>query len=276
MRALRWPAANVVVLLFSGLMSSAASKAPGDPPIVRTQPIARTVTDGNHVTFAVALQPDTAPVRFQWWRDEQPLADNARVGGTTNSVLNIDPAQLADAGQYFVVASNSVGATTSAVVSLVVSQLVFNFTPVPGTGAWLNIPGQIGDVYRIEVNTNFTGYRTNGYATNVSGVTQYFDRDPGTGFRQLRLRFDHMLPVLSVGEADYEVIPFAKAGPVSLAAYGKLKQVWRFESSSGLTQWFHVSTVTNTMGWLQIRDPTIDPGDEAPPRRFYRIAPAQP
>ena len=84
---------GVAVLLLSGLLASAVSKAPGEPPIVRTQPIGRTVTDGGHVTFAVALQPDTAPVRFHWWRNEQPLSDNARVGGSTGSVLNIDPVQ---------------------------------------------------------------------------------------------------------------------------------------------------------------------------------------
>ena len=250
-------------------------KAPGDPPVIRTQPIARNVSEGGHVAFAVLLAENNPPLWYQWWRNEQPLAANGRLSGTTNFVLNIDPVQIADSGNYFIIVSNTAGAVTSAVVSLVVSQVVFTFTPVGGTGAWLNISGQIGDVYRIEVNTNFTGYRTNGYATNASGQAQYFDHDPGTGFRQIRVRFDRMLPVLYPGEPDIGVDPVtAKAiAPGSLRAYGRLNQVWRFESSSNFVQWFPLVTVTNTAGWVRLIDPTIDPGDVLPPRRFYRIAP---
>ena len=255
--------------------SSAAPKAPGDPPVIKSQPIARPVTDGGHAALAVQLTDNAPPVWFQWWRNDQLLAADGRASGVTNFVLNIDPVQLTDAGHYFVIVSNTAGAVTSAVVSLVVSQVVFTFTPVGGTGAWLNISGQIGDVYRIEVNTNFTGYRTNGYATNVSGQARYFDHDPGTGFRQIRARFNHMLPVLYPGEPETNVSPFnAKAAaPGTLRAYGRLNQVWHFQRSSDLEQWFPLMTVTNTAGWMNLVDPTIDPGDIIPPRRFYRIAP---
>jgi hypothetical protein len=247
----------------------------GDAPIIDTQPIARTVTDGGHASLSIVLSQGAAPLSFQWWRNQQPLEDSARVSGSTNPVLNIDPAQSLDSGSYFITVSNNSGATTSAAVSLVVSQLVFNFTPVGGTGAWLNIFGQIGDVYRIEVNTNFTGYRTAGYATNATGQARYFDYDPGTGFRQLRVRFNHMLPVLSLGGPNDGVTPLlAKAGAApTVLAYGKLNQVWRFESSADFIQWFSLATVTNTTGWVRFIDPTIDPGDVVPPRRFYRIAP---
>jgi hypothetical protein len=271
------PAGRTAFLLMLLLTapSSAAVKAPGDPPIIRTQPIARNVSEGGHAALAVLLAENAPPLWHQWWRNEQPLAANDRVSGTTNFVLNIDTVQIADSGNYFIIVSNTAGAVTSAVVSLVVSQVVFTFTPVGGTGAWLNISGQIGDVYRIEVNTNFSGYRTNGYATNVHGQAQYFDYDPGTGFRQIRARFDRMLPVLYPGEPDAGAGPLtAKAAvPGSLRAYGRLNQVWRFERSANLVHWVPIATVTNTAGWLSFVDPNIDPTDVLPPHRFYRIAP---
>jgi hypothetical protein len=143
---------------------------------------------------------------------------------------------------------------------------------VGGTGAWLNIDGQIGDVYRVEVNTNFTGYRIAGYATNATGHARYFDHDPGTGFRQVRVRFNHMLPVLYPDEGTALGARPAKAViPGALRAYGKLNQVWRFESSSNLFQWSHLQTATNTNGWVRLTDPAA--GGGAPSHRFYRIVP---
>ena len=251
-----------------GADEAAIPKAPGDLPIIGFQPIGRTVTEGGHATLSVSLSQGTPPVFYQWWRNGQALSNDARLTGAAGPVLNIDPAQLSDSGTYLAVVTNSFGAVTSAPVSLVASQLVFNFTPVGGTGAWMNIAGQIGDVYRIEVNTNFTGYRIAGYATNTTGQTRYFDYDPGTGFRQVRVRFNHMLPVLSPEEGAVATKP---SMPGAIRAYGKLNQVWRFEGSSNLFQWSHVQTVTNTNGWIRLIDPAVASG--APPIQFSRIVP---
>jgi len=242
------------------------------------QPIGRIVTDGGHVTLSLSVT-GAAPLVFQWWKDEQPLTNSVRIMGATDSVLNIDPAQTnGDSGNYFAIVTNANGAVTSAPVSMVVSQLLFGITPTGATGALVTALGQMGDVYRIEVSENFGPYRTNGYATNFTGRTQYFYRDPGgAGFRNFRVRFDHMLPVLYPGVPEVNVLPLGiKAGLIpfgSVRAYGKLNQVWQFESTANFSNWFSIGTVTNHSGWVKFIDPTIDPGDLKPPRRFYRVAP---
>ena len=224
--------------------------------MIDQQPIARTVTESGHVVFSVFVH-GSAPLHYQWSRDGQLLTDNARLKGATNAVLNIDPTTNSDTGSYSVVVTNASGAITGAPVSLVVSQLLFQVTPMGGTGALLTIFGQVGDVYRIEVSTNFTPYLTNGYATNMTGRAQFFDRDTSGGFRQLRVRLDRMLPVLY------------PAGIGTVRAYGKLNQAWRFEYSADLEHWSALTTVTNLTGWVTFSDPR----NFLPPYNFYRIAP---
>jgi hypothetical protein len=50
-----------------------------------------------------------------------------------------------------------------------------------------------------------------------------------------------------------------------------LNQVWRLEGSSSLTNWLLVTMATNTTGWVEFRDPEVNPNDFIPPHRFYRI-----
>ena len=145
---------------------------------------------------------------------------------------------------------------------MVVSQLVIGLTPVPGTGAWLYLYGQVGDVYRVEVNVNFTSYVTNGYATNINGVASFFDRDTGGGFRQLRVRLDHMLPVLYP--------PDRNDSTHVVRAYGKLNQVWRLQGALNLPSWDPPGAPqTNTTGWVKFQESLPN----NPARRFYRIVP---
>lgn len=234
---------------------------PGSPGIAE-QPIGRTATASNQVTFSLSVT-GAVPLMYQWWRGDTLLTNNARVTGATGAVLNIDRLELTDAGNYFAIVTNTAGAVTSAPVSLVVSQLLFQFTPMGGTGALINLFGQIGDVYRIEVSVNFGPYLTNGYATNFNGVASYFDRDPGGGFRQVRARFDQMLPRL------YATGPGIPAP--SFRAYGKLNQAWRIQGTSDFQTWQTLTTVTNTTGSVRFGEG----GPSVSPHRFYRIAPPE-
>jgi hypothetical protein len=238
-------------------------RASGTPPVIDEQPIGRTVTEGGFVALSV-LAHATAPMSYQWWKAGQLLTNDTRVSSATNLVLNIDPVQLSDATNYFAVVSSSGGAVTSATVSLVVSQLLVQFTATGTTGAVMTMFGQVGDVYRIEHNVNFSGYTTNGYATNVTGVTQGAAHWNNDGLiHQLRVKLDRMLPV---------VYPLrASNGTAGFRAYGKLNQAWRCDTSSDLSAWTPLGTVTNSTGWLTFFDPRLT----LPPVRFYRIAPPQ-
>jgi hypothetical protein len=238
---------------------AAQPKAEGSGPGIVEQPIGRIATEGGHATLSLSVT-GAAPLIYQWWKNDQLLTNSARVTGATDAVLNIDPVQVADTGSYFAIVTNAGGAVTSAPASLVVSQLVFQFTPVGGGTGLVTVLGQIGDVYRIEVSLNFGPFLTNGYATNVTGRAQYVDRDTGGGFRQLRVRWDRMLPTLySGGPSD----------PRTIRAYGKLNQVWRIQGTSDFQTWDSLLTVTNTTGWVKFTDQPL----LILPHRFYRIAP---
>jgi hypothetical protein len=250
----------LISILLTTWRTSAATKAAGDPPVIDEQPIGRKVTEGGHATLSV-LAHGTGPLTFQWRKGQEPLTNSARLTGATNAVLNIDPALRADTSNYTVVVTTGTASVTSAPVSLVVTQLVIS-SPVPtGTGAVIHLYGQIGDVYRVELNVNFGGWTTNGYATNRTGHTEHFDNGVGGGFRQFRAAFERMLPVLYPLDASN--------GTAGFRAYGKLNQVWRCDTSSALPAWTPLGTFTNTTGWLTFYDPRLN----LPPVRFYRIAP---
>jgi len=248
------------VILWLTIFSAAAkseSNASGARPGITEQPIGRNVSEGGFYAASITAT-GSVPLAVQWWRGTNALTNDVRISGTTNFVLNIDPVQTNDAGSYFAIVSNSSGMATSAPVSLVVSQILLQLTPVGSTGALLTVFGQIGDVYRIEVSLNFAAYTTNGYATNLNGITSYFyNGSRGGGFIRLRAPLDRMLPVLYSGT------------PGLARAYGKLNQAWRFEASQDLQTWTPLYIVTNLTGWVTFGDPR----DFLPQKGFYRIAP---
>lgn len=88
-------------------------------PIITAQPESVTVTVGSNATFSVTAEGD-APLQYQWRKDASNLP------GATETTLNLAGVQLANAGGYSVVVSNSAGAVTSVVATLTVNQ-----APVP-------------------------------------------------------------------------------------------------------------------------------------------------
>jgi hypothetical protein len=262
--SLKWAVVIALGLaLFNPQFTNAATKAAGEPPVIDEQPIGRVATAGGHVVLSV-LAHATAPMTFQWFTNNhtQPITNSARITGATNAVLNIDPALTSDSGGYSVVVTANGASVTSSVANVVVNALNVQATQTGATGVVVVLTGQIGDVYRMELNENFAGYRTNGYATNVTGSVSYTYRWPtNTATRFRRETVDRVLPVL------YR--PTAQA-PTSLRAYGKLNQIWRFEGSTDLQTWAPITTVTNTRGWYQFNDVPLQP----PPIRFYRIGPS--
>lgn len=244
-------------LLALTLPALAQTKAAGDPPVILDQPIARTVSDGGHVTLSVRAQA-ALPMTFQWWKDGQLLADDSHLSGATNAVLNIDPVSTNDAGSYFVIIQAGSAFSTSAVAVVTINPVALQLTVGPGAGLTLRISGPVGDVYRIEGSANSNGpWTTNSYLTNRTGTVETF-----RPFAQLpnfmRARFDHFLPVL------YPPHPDKLDG--STRIYGKLNQVWRIQKTASFVQWTEHAVVTNTTGWVRIVDAESD-------RQFYSVTP---
>ena len=101
--------------------------ATASAPIITTQPVSRTVTQGGSASFTVAAT-GSGPLAFQW------LKNGTASAGATNATLNFSSAQPADAGTYTARVSNSAGNVTSAAALLTVNTLpVISAQPLPVT-----------------------------------------------------------------------------------------------------------------------------------------------
>jgi sugar lactone lactonase YvrE len=83
-------------------------------PSVTTQPVGLTVNRGDSAAFSVTAA-GTAPFTYQWSKNGVPLT------GATSSVFSLANVQAANAGNYSVTVTNSVGSTTSNLAILTVN-----------------------------------------------------------------------------------------------------------------------------------------------------------
>jgi sugar lactone lactonase YvrE len=81
------------------------------PPVITAQPQSQTVVSGGTVQLSAAAAGLPAPT-FQWYYNGNPYS------GATGSTLSFANARGADAGEYYVVATNSLGAATSSKATL--------------------------------------------------------------------------------------------------------------------------------------------------------------
>jgi len=88
----------------------------GGPPLFLIQPANLDLCCGQTAAFA-ALAQSAQPVAYQWYHDSIALA------WRTNSALTLSNLGLSDAGKYWLVASNSLGMSTSRVASLTVQAI---------------------------------------------------------------------------------------------------------------------------------------------------------
>lgn len=82
------------------------SGSTGNLPSITTQPLSQTVAVGGNVTFSVSAT-SAAPLTYLWRKDGFPNYDSS------TSTLTLANVQLSDAGNYYVVVSNSVASATS-------------------------------------------------------------------------------------------------------------------------------------------------------------------
>jgi prepilin-type processing-associated H-X9-DG protein len=84
-------------------------------PVISVQPVSGAVSAGTAFTNRVTVSSGSTPLSYQWYENGAPRS------GATNVNLVINPVLPADGStNYYFVASNSFGATTSAVASLTV------------------------------------------------------------------------------------------------------------------------------------------------------------
>lgn len=113
---------------FSLIWTNVSTEA--QPPSITTQPLSRTNTAGTSASFTVGVA-GTAPFTFQWKKEgadifDGPTASGSVISGATTAALNISALRVADAGNYSVSITNSVGGTNSQAAVLT----VINPTPI--------------------------------------------------------------------------------------------------------------------------------------------------
>jgi uncharacterized delta-60 repeat protein len=121
--------ATVTVSNRSGSVKSAPVRIVVTPsiPILTATPASLTVTTGRTSVFTVAAV-GSAPFTYQWFRGTTPVG--------TGTTLTLNPVTTADAGDYTVVVTNSLGSTRSSIAKLTVdsSARLANISTRAGTG----------------------------------------------------------------------------------------------------------------------------------------------
>ena len=107
-------------------------------PVFILQPGSVTTAEGADATFTAAAI-GTQPITYQWNINGAPISD------ATSNTLELAEVQLSDAGNYTVVAANSIGATTSSVAVLTVVPIVPPLPVIPTNQFLITDYGAIGD-----------------------------------------------------------------------------------------------------------------------------------
>lgn len=92
-------------------------------PIITTQPVSRTATAGENVTFSVGVS-SSAIVTYQW------LKAGATLAGATTSTLSLAAVTASHAGSYTVRITNAGGTVTSATATLTVNSPTVPTNPI--------------------------------------------------------------------------------------------------------------------------------------------------
>ena len=131
----------------------------GVAPRISSQPTGQVLTIRESYQLSV-VATGTAPINYQWLRDDDILKDQ------TNVVLNISSASGADVGTYRVVVSNGNGSVTSNLARIDVLDAKLSIANGADGTYPLTITGEAGGHYRLEYTGSPDG--TGGWTTVAS------------------------------------------------------------------------------------------------------------
>jgi len=151
------------------------------PPNITTQPQAQSVAVGQPAYFSVAAS-GSAPLSYQWNFNGAPLA------GATDSVLTLTNVELAQAGSFNVVVTNSAGSVTSAVATLTVTNapviLSLSGSGMSANGFSFQFPVPIGHTYIIFVTAEFKAWTP--ILTNIATTANVVVTDADAAYHHKR------------------------------------------------------------------------------------------
>jgi Tol biopolymer transport system component len=136
-------------------------------PTIKTNPASQTALPGDNITFYVAAG-GTAPLRYQWWFNQTNSLPSA-----TNSTLTLTNVQLADAGSYSVVVTNTLGSMTSSPALLMADPTFVKLgTASPGA---LSFRSWIGVPFDLECSGDLIQWSPLTTLTNLTGALEFTD-----------------------------------------------------------------------------------------------------
>lgn len=114
------------------------------PPAFPVEPTNISVVVSSNAVFNPTLS-GSLPMSFQWYFNNTPLVDGGGISGSASSTLAIANVQTNEGGNYFLVASNIAGVTTSSVAVL---------TPIIAPPAFIQPPTNLS--VGVGSNANFS------------------------------------------------------------------------------------------------------------------------
>ena len=142
------------------------------PPYLTAQPQSVTAPVGSNATFNVTAG-GTATLAYQW------RLNGANIAGATSSSYTRLNAQVAHAGNYSVVVTNTSGSVTSSVAALTLTPtLPLLFTSIarlPDGRVTLGINGEAGFNVQLRTSTNLTTWSVLTNLANPSGSLSFTD-----------------------------------------------------------------------------------------------------
>lgn len=142
------------------------------PPAITTQPQSQTVPQGSNVTLTVSATGVPTPA-FRWRTNAVTFT------GKTNTSLSLTNFQAASQGNYDVVVTNAVGATTSSVAMLYLNSplRLTNFTLASSNAITLQLLGKAYTNYIFQASTNLATTNWVSLRTNSSpyGIISFTD-----------------------------------------------------------------------------------------------------
>ena len=137
-------------------------------PQISAAPQNRTDSVGSTATFNVTVT-GAAQMTYQWGKDGTNLVDAGAISGATSSILTINNVQLTDAGNYWVLVTNSFGSvSTGAVLTVTLSSPAADFVCFTNVGS-ITISGYGGPGGAVIIPDSISGLPV----TSVAGYAFY-------------------------------------------------------------------------------------------------------
>jgi autotransporter-associated beta strand protein len=145
--------------------------------VITNQPQSVVADTGQNVSFTVGVT-GSSPLSYQWY------FNGANLPGATLATLALTNVQSANAGNYFVIVTNSFGSATSSVATLTVNipPVVSTLPQMPGGGVQFSFTGPSGQAYAVLGSTNLalplTNWTVLTSGTFGSGPVTFTDANP--------------------------------------------------------------------------------------------------